>query len=560
MKLKVIKILKKALDKEGIIIKGIENLIEIPANIEFGNYSFPCFILSKTLKKNPDKIAIDLKSKIELTKDFEKVEVVGAYINFFVNKGEFAKKVVKEILNKKQDFGKGDNSKIMIEFSQANSHKAFHVGHIRGTSIGESLSRISELFGNKVIRANYQGDTGMHVAKWLWCYSKYHSNEKLKKDEFWISSIYVDAIKRLDKNKRLQIEVEEINRRLDLKIDKELNKLWKKTRQLSLDSLERIYQELNTFFDIYYFESEVEQKGKEIAKELIEKEIAKISEGATIVDLEEYNLGVWVLLRRDWTVLYSAKDLALAKKKFEDNDLDESVYVVANEQDLHMKQLFKTLELMGFENKNKLHHVTYGMVRLPEGKMSSRTGDNILYSNFIKEVTDYAKIRIRERAKKISKKELEKRALIVSIAAIKYSMLKQNPNKNIIFNKQDALNFEGDTGPYILYSYVRANSILKKAKIKKIKLDTSKLEEKEIELVKKLSLFPEAVLKAHNNLNPSVIANYSYQLAQLFNEFYHSCPVIGSDQEKFRLELVKAFKQVLKKSLDLLGIETLEEM
>jgi len=208
----------------------------------------------------------------------------------------------------------------------------------------------------------------------------------------------------------------------------------------------------------------------------------------------------------------------------------------------------------------KIHHVSFGMVRLPTGKMSSRTGDNILYSDFLREAIDYAKKRILERSKKLNKKELEERALKVSIAAIKYSMLKQSPNKNIIFKKEDALNFEGDTGPYILYSFARANSILKKVKIKKSKIQIGKIDEKEFELVKKLAQFPGIVLHAHDSFNPSVIANYSYQLSQTFNEFYHSCPVIGSENELMRIKIVEAFKIILKGSLNLLGIETLEEM
>lgn len=564
MKEMIAKLLKEALEEEEIKLEEeeIEKLIEIPSNHEMGDYAFPCFFLSDKLKQEPSDIAIELRKKIgNPPMDLGEIQTSGPYINFFVNRKDFAGNLVREILTKKEKFGRQKiNLKGMIEFSQANTHKAFHVGHIRGTSIGESLARIAEFFGEKVTRANYQGDTGMHVAKWLWCYQKYHSREKLKKDESWIASIYVDAMKRLTKNKRLYLEVQEINKRLDLRIDKNLNQLWRKTRKLSLDSLEKIYKELNTFFDVYYFESKLERQGKEIANKLVKDEVAKISEGATIIDLSKDKLGVWVLLRRDGTVLYPAKELALAKKKFEDFDLDWSVYVVGNEQELHLKQFFKILELMKFKEKTNLSHVSYGLVRLPSGKMSSRTGDNILYSDFINDITDYARKRIKERPGKILKKELEKRALAVSIAAIKYSMLKQSPNKNITFIKEDALNFEGDTGPYLLYSYARAGSIIRKAKTKEKKLVIKELEPKEITLVKKLSNFSEVVLNSYNNFNPSLIANYSYQLAQLFNEFYHACPVIGSEQELFRLKLVESFRIVLKSSLNLLGIDTLERM
>ena len=534
----------------------IEKLIEIPPSIEMGDFAFPCFSLSKQFKKNPQRIAEELKSKINLPKQIKKIQVNGAYLNFFVDRKIFAKDLINQILKEKNDFGKKKfNLKRMIEFSQPNTHKAFHVGHIRGTSLGESLSRISEFFGEKVTRANYSGDTGMHIAKWIWCYKKYHSKEKLKEDESWIASVYVDAIKRLSANEKFQKEVDIINKKIEDKSDKEINELWKKTRQLSVDSWKKIYNELNTHFDIHYFESEVENRGKEITKELVKKGIAKVSDGATIIDFGK--LGVLVFLRKDGTVLYAGKDLALAEEKIK-KKLDKYVYVVADEQNLYLQQIFKTLELMKFESK-KFHHVSYGMVKLPEGKMSSRTGDNILYSDFLKEVVDFTKKRIKEKTIKINKTELNKRALIVSIAAIKYSMLKQGANKDIVFKKQDALNFEGDTGPYLLYSYARANSILKKVKSNK-KLSIKNLEQSEIKLTIKLSQFPDIALNAYHSFNPALIANYSYQLAQIFNEFYHACPVLNSEQESFRLALVKSFKQVLGNSLNLLGIETLDKM
>ena len=303
----------------------IQGLIEIPPNSEMGDYAFPCFILTKKLKKNPVNIAEDLAEKIKPKAPIESLKATGPYLNFFVEKKAFAKQVLSEI---NEDFGKKKiNISGMIEFSQANTHKAFHVGHIRGTAIGEGLARIAEFFGEKTIRANYQGDTGMHVAKWLWCYLKYHKKEKLRKDEQWIAGIYVDAVKRLTKNEELQHEVDEINRKLDEGEDKELTELWKQTRKFSLDAFEKIYKELNTGFDKYYFESQVEKKGKEIANQLLEKGIAKRSEGAIIMDLEKENLGVWVLLRKDNTVLYSAKDLALAQEKFKENKV-KSVFSI----------------------------------------------------------------------------------------------------------------------------------------------------------------------------------------------------------------------------------------
>jgi len=539
--------------------KHIESLIEVPKDSSLGDFAFPCFILAKGMKKNPVEIAKDLAKKT-VSNNFERIEANGPYVNFFVNRGNLTNETLNRILKEKDKYGSSNKEKktIMIEFSQANTHKAFHVGHIRGTSLGESISRIFEFQGNKVIRTNYQGDTGMHVAKWIWCYKKYHKKEKLRGDESWIASIYVDAVKRLEANENLQDEVNEINQNLELGSDKDLISLWKKTRQMSLDSLERIYKELNTGFDKYYFESQVEKDGKKIAQELIKNRIAKISNGASIVDLNEFNLGIWVLLRNDGTVLYSAKDLELAKRKFKDFNLDKSINIVADEQNLHFKQLFKTLELMKFKDVNKCQHIPFALVRLPEGKMSSRTGNNILYSGFLKEMKDYAKSEIKKR-EKLKENELEERALKISIAAIKYAMLKQHSNNAIVFNKEEALNFEGNTGPYLLYSYARAKSILKKSKIKP-KVAETDLSDLEKSLISKMNNFPEVVNHAYSQLSPNLIANYSFELCKLFNEFYHSNQVIGSDNEGLKLAIVLSFSQVLKNALNLLGISVIEKM
>ena len=557
MKEEVIGILKKATKlKES----EIEKLLEIPPTPNLGDYSFPCFSLAGKLKKDPKQIALDLKKKIGTSDSIDHVEVKGPYLNFFLNKKIFAEKIIKEILSKKQNFGKKKfNFRTMIEFSQANTHKAFHVGHVRGTSLGESLSRIAEFFGEKIIRANYEGDTGMHVSKWIWCYQKYHSKKKLRRDEKWIASIYVDAVKRLAKNEKLQEEVEEINRKLESRKDKKLNELWKKSRQVSLDFFEKIYKDLNTKFDVYFFESQMEKPGIKISKKLLKKKILKLSEGAVISDLEKYGLGIVVALRKDGTPLYLAKDLSLAELKFKKYNLDKNIYVVATEQDTYFRQLFKTLEMMKFKGAEKSRHLSFGMVRFPQGKMSSRTGENILYSDLLENLMNHSRKSIRKKWLKISKKELDHRALKISVAAMKYSMLKQNPRKNIIFDPKKEVTFEGNTGPYLLYSYARASSILRKTK-KKGKIQIKNIGPLEFELVKKLSQFPEIVLNSHKNFNPSIVANYSYQLAQIFNEFYHASKVIGSDQEVFRLGLVDAFKQILKNSLALLGIDILEEM
>ncbi len=551
-----------ALKITGLDSNVITNLIEIPKDIAHGDYAFPCFILSKTMRKNPIEIAREIAGKIK-SKDFEKVYAVGPYVNFFLDSKKNAVEILEKIIKLKSMYGSssiGKGKKFMIEFSQPNTHKAFHVGHIRGTSLGESIARLREFCGYKVTRANYSGDTGMHIAKWLWAYSKFHKGEKIQDDEAWFAEIYVEAVQKLEGNESGEIEVAEINRKIDSRKDAKLVKLWKDTRLKSIAAWTPIYKDLDVKFDKHFFESQVESAGKKIANDLVKDGIAIISDGATIIDLKKYDLGVWVLLRNDGTVLYSAKDLALAKDKFLKYKIDESLITTSVEQNLHFKQLIKTLELMNFKNWEKYGHMGYESVRLPEGKMSSRTGTNVLYADFRNELVDAAKEEISKRAN-VSNKEIGLRSLAIAMAAMKYSMLKQDTNKVIIFNKEESIKFEGDTGPYLLYSYARANSILDNAKYKqtdKIKLNSIEVNERA--LINELAFFPDEILESCNNNSPAQVTHYAYTLAQKFNEFYHACPVIGSAEENFRLNLVNCFVIVLGNALTLLGIPVLKEM
>jgi len=553
----VVDLLAKELDLD---VSEVENLVEIPPKDDMGDFAFPCFGLAKTLKSSPVKIAGDLAKKFskKLPKEISNVGSQGPYVNFFVDKKILAESVLTKV--KKNGFGEnvlGKGKTRLVEYSQPNTHKAFHVGHIRGTSLGESLARIFRASGEKVTQMNYSGDTGMHIAKWIWCYKKFHAGEELKDDESWIAGIYVDAVKRLGDGKELQKQVDKINQKIEDKSDKEINELWGKTRDLSIKSWERIYSELGAHFDVNFYESEFEKEAKKKALELLGKGIAK-KDDAVFMDLREYNLGVWVLLRKDGTVLYSAKDIALALKKFKDFKSDSYLVTVGNEQNMHFQQLIKTLELMGLKKESESYgFLPFGMVRFPEGKMSSRTGNNVLYSDFVKEVSGVAREGLAKRGHEGN--DIDGRAMKIAIASIKYSMLKQDPKKTMIFNPRSDVSFEGDTGPYLLYSYARASSIIRKVK-SKVAVKIGDLETAEIKLLKKIDSFEEVVVKAYDNLAPNVIANYSFELAQIFNEFYHACPVMGSDSKDFRLKLVDAFRITLKKSLGLLGIETIEEM
>ena len=566
MKKAVVKVLKKALKEKGIDMKGIEieNLLEIPPNPELGDYSFPCFSLAEKLKDNPSQIAIELRGKIgdAPATDFEDVQTKGPYLNFFMNRKSLARQVVWDAILKKKDYGQskiGKGKRTMVEFSSPNTNKPLHLGHLRNLAIGESISRISEFNGEKVIRANLNNDRGIHISKSMLAYQKYGKektpdDEKIKPDHF-VGKFYTLFNKK--KTKKLEKEAQEMLKKWE-EGDRRTLMLWKVMTNWALRGFGQTYKTFGIKHDVTFFESKIWKKGKDLIKEGLDKKIFTKSKTKEIkINLKKEGLGEKVLLRGDGTSLYIVQDMALAKIKFDKYKLDRSIYVVGNEQAYHFNVLFSILNKLGFGTKEMIH-LSYGMVNLPEGRMKSREGTVVDADDLIEKLRLMAEKELKKR-EKLSKSELKKRSLMIALAAIKYMLLKVDARRNVLFDPGKSINFEGDTGPYILYSYARASSIMKKAPKEK-KFKVYDLEPKEIELVKKLSQFPEIVFNAHKNLNPSIIANYSYQLAQIFNEFYHTCKVIGSEQETFRLALVQSFRQVLKNSLKLLGIETIEEM
>lgn len=550
-----------SLTKAGI--RDAESLVEVPKDPAMGDYAFPCFSLAREKKKSPMVLAKEVAGLLQKDKGYTKIEAVGPYVNFFIDYALYARSLLETIFKKKNAYGSNTNGKkkkFMIEYSQPNTHKAFHVGHIRGTTLGESIARLHEYSGYSVIRANYSGDTGMHIAKWMWAYLNFHKGETIPNDESYFASIYVEAVKKLTDNPEGEEAVALLNRKLDARNDKMLTALWKKTRLQSINSWKPIYKDLQVKFDVHFFESEVEASGKKIAQDLVKKNIAKISDDATIIDFKDDALGVWVLLRSDGTVLYSAKDLALAELKYKTYSLNKSLVITSVEQNLHFKQLIKTLEAMNFKGWERYNHMGYESVRLPEGKMSSRTGTNISYADFRNELMAEARRGLKERGVS-DEKELEKRSLAMTVAAMKYSMLKQDSNKVLIFNKEEALRFEGDTGPYLLYGYARAKSIVRKAGFKAGALPNVKdISDSERLLMKELARFPSVVESACQTYAPALVAHYAYGLTQQFNEFYHHEKVIGTPEEYYRLCLVYAFTLVLGNALSILGIPVLEEM
>lgn len=540
--------------------------IEVPARDSNGDYSFPCFSLAKEKKKSPLVIAEEIADKFSkhgLTKEVSNVSFSGGYVNFFLDKKLLADSVLKNV--KKKDFGKLslEKKKIGIEYPSPNTNKPLHVGHLRNIAIGEAISKIVKTSGNEVVHLNLFNDRGILISKSMLGYEKYGEgktpeSEGVSGDKF-VGDFYVKFSKDSEKDKKLE---EEALKKLELweKGDTETRELWSKLNSWAYSGMQNTFDTFGlSKIDKSYYESEIFEEGKSIVeKGLSEGVFSKKKDGAIFIDLESEKLGEKILVRKDGTSVYITTDLALAEKKINEFSLDSSYHVVGSDQDYHFKVLFSILEKIGM--KKDYRHISYGMVSLPSGKMSSREGTSVSAEDLIEDTRKLAEGNIIEKGSvKLPKDELYRRSLVNALAAIKYSLLKVDSKRKIAFDPNKALEFEGDTGTYLLYSYARASSIGRKVKSEK-KVEILDLKDEEIRLLKKINSFEEVILDSYERLAPNLIANYSFELATLFNEFYHSCPVLGSAEEGFRLALVDAFRITMKKSLGLLGIETLEEM
>jgi arginyl-tRNA synthetase len=529
------------------------------------------------VNERAQKITIDLAEILGGSEGFSKVEAVNGYLNLYFSSQEYMQRVVDTVIEQGDDFGRSpsNNQQWMIEFSHPNTHKAFHVGHLRSAILGDVLARILDFAGYDVIRANYPGDMGLHVIKWLWNYKKYHKGEKPDKNVTkWMGALYAEAVSRLAENPELDSEIRELYVRWD-KRDPEVVDLWKETRQWSLDGFNQIYDLLGIRFDKYYFNSMFEDPGKVMVDDLIKAGIADDERpigGAVVVKLDE-KLGlkgekyhVFVVLRSDSTALYATEDLALARQKFTDYpQLNRSLYVVDVRQSLHFLQVFKTLELAGYPWAVNCQHVSYELVNLPGNVvMASRDGTVVLLEDLIEEATQRALEVVREKNPDLSEEQKRKVAQAVGIGAIKYPMLSRESTKVVTFDWETAMDFNGQAAPYIQYAYVRANSILRKAggTIPASLLPDYPLNEAEVALVDQISRIPTEVQKAARDLKPLVISNMAFELAQTFNDFYTQCPVLQAEEpvRNMRLRLVAAARQAIANSLALLGITAPQAM
>ena len=542
--------------------------LEHPEQISHGDYSCNiAMVLAKQVSQNPRELAEKIVAELKEGKPEEilKIEVAGSgFINFYLSP-EFFVMQSKEIFKAGEKFGKNNvwkKEKTVVEYTDPNPFKEFHIGHLMSNAIGESIARITEANGANVKRACYQGDVGLHVAKAIWTALSQDKEKFLKGDSSFWGAAYSTGSFNYDNDEKTKKEIIEINKKIYEKSDKEINKLYDVGKKISLEYFERIYKILGTKFDEYFFESKTGPIGKKIVEENIGKVFEK-SEGAVIFKGENYGLHTRVFINKEGLPTYEAKELGLAKIKYDETRYSKSIVITGNEINEYFKVLLKAMSLIYPDLATKTLHISHGMLRLPEGKMSSRTGKVIPFVMLLKTVED----KILEKMSDREMRENEKTEVAekIAVGALKYSILKQVNGKDIIFDFDKSISFEGDSGPYLQYSYARAKSILRKAKEEKIKKVDWKiaLQEKEISNLEKIIYrFPEVVERAGAEYSPHYIATYLIELASSFNSFYAQGKIVDKADVKsaYKVALTEAFSIVLKNGLDLLGIQAPEKM
>jgi arginyl-tRNA synthetase len=555
---------------------GVEIFIERPDNRDFGDYATSvAFLLAKIEKRSPNEIAQELAAKLSgLKLDFiSKVEAIGGYVNFFLSKKYLQDELAKIADDKNFGFGQHLKGKtVMVEYTDPNPFKLFHIGHLMSNAIGEAIARLYEASGAEVKRANYQGDVGLHVAKAIWGMKRLsdESNKKkmpeegesLSKKMEFLGEAYTFGSLAYENQPETKEAIAEINEKVYSKSDEEINRLYDTGKNWSLEYFETIYQRLDTKFDNYFFESEMGNDGLALLAK--NPKVFQKSNGAVIFKGEDYGLHTRVFVNSQGLPTYEAKELGLNKRKFELYPLDLSVIVTGNEIVEYFRVLHKVMELVIPEVAAKTLHIPHGMMRLASGKMSSRTGDVVTAEQLIEET----KSRIREKENKengLTEKEHEHNSEGIAIGAIKYSILKQSPGHDIVFDFDKSLAVEGDSGPYLQYAYARLKGILNKAGGHDLKKgDFGVLQEdRELDLVRHLLEFPPVIKDSGEKTSPQYLAGYLYELAGLANRFYESLPVMKEPDENIktaRLGLVEIVASVLKTGLNLLGMQVLERI
>ena len=559
-KKKIAELINSKVDLE---VEKIEQLIEIPPKPEMGDYAFPCFQLSKVMRKAPNMIAEELKNQLN-SEGFEKIENLGPYINFFVDKGEFSKNTIEKILKEKDDYGKsniGEGKTVCVEYSSPNIAKPFHVGHLFTTAIGNALYKMFMAEGYNTVGINHLGDWGTQFGKLISAYKRWVDEEALEKNPIdELLRIYVKFHKEAEKDPSLEVEGRAYFKALESG-DEEAHALWKRFRDLSLKEFQRVYDILGVKFDSLAGEAFYNDKMDVVIDMLKEKNLLVESNGAQVVMLEDYNMPPCIILKGDGASIYATRDLAAALYRKKTYDFYKSIYVVGTPQALHFKQVFKVLELAGKDWAKDCIHVGFGLVKFADRKLSTRNGEIVLLDDLLNQsITKTADI-IKDNESIENKEEVAKK---IGVGAVIFTYLKNSREKDIVFDWNEILSTEGETGPYVQYAYARAKSILRRAENVSANVDYSKLNSKEeFELIKTLESFNKYILLALDKLEPSVLTRYVIEVAKGFNRFYNAHSVLNLEDEVLkatRLKLVEASSQVIKNGLALLGIDVVEKM
>lgn len=550
---------------EDLTLEEIVALIEVPPNKEMGDFAFPCFRLAKVFRKAPNMIAADLAESIEAKDEISKVMPLGGYVNFFVNKSQLAENVIKDVLTKKENYGHSDlgqGKAVVIDFSSPNIAKPFHIGHIRTTVIGNALYKIYDSQGYNVVRVNHLGDYGTQFGKLIVAFKLWGSKEAVEANPIpELLKLYIQFHDEAEKKPEMEDEARAWFTKLE-NGDEEAKALWQWFRDESLKEFARVYDLLDIEFDSYAGESFYSDKMDTVIDQIKEKGLLQESQGTNVVDLEEYNMPPALITKNDGSTLYMTRDLAAAIYRKNTYDFDKCIYVVGSQQALHFQQLFKVLELMGFEWSKDLIHVPFGMVALEEGTMSTRKGRVVFLEDVLKQAIEKTKETVL--SKNPNAKNVDEISKQVGVGAVVFQELSNSRVKDYTFSWERTLSFEGETGPYVQYTHARCCAVLRKAN-EEVTTDINYdllSDGDAAEVLKVIGSFNKSILSAMRRNEPHIVTRFVLDLAQAFNKFYHDNPILVEDEElrKARLALVAATRQTLENGLGILGMHAPERM